>query len=154
MEKDVPEAARIDRMSFSLPWSEHAFRHEVTGNPNARAWVAERSIDAETSEIIGVTVLWLVLDEAHVGTVAIHPEHRRGGIGKQLMMTALREAAKEGSSLVYLEVRQSNQSAIQLYRQLGFQIVGERKKYYQDNGEDALLMTLPDLQTAAQKWEE
>jgi ribosomal-protein-alanine N-acetyltransferase len=146
-EEDVASAAVIDRLSFSLPWSEYSFRHEVTGNENARAWVAEVHTNPGYREIIGVVVVWLVLDEAHVGTIAIHPDHRRGGVGRRLMNHALAEAANEGSSLVYLEVRRSNLPAIHMYQQMGFQTVGERKKYYQDNGEDALLMTLPDLKS-------
>jgi ribosomal-protein-alanine N-acetyltransferase len=144
-EEDVASAAMIDRLSFSLPWSEYAFRHEVTGNENARAWVAEVQTGTGQKEVIGVTVVWLVLDEAHIGTIAIHPDHRRKGVGRQLMKHALIEAANEGASLVYLEVRRSNLPAIHMYQEMGFETVGVRKKYYQDNGEDALLMTLPDL---------
>jgi ribosomal-protein-alanine N-acetyltransferase len=146
-EEDVVSAAEIDRLSFSLPWSEYAFRHEVTGNENARAWVAEENTTSGQQKVIGVVVVWLVLDEAHIGTIAIHPDHRRGGVGRRLMEHALAEAAAEGASLVYLEVRRSNLPAIHMYQQMGFEIVGERKKYYQDNGEDALLMTLPDLKS-------
>lgn len=150
-EEDVAPAALIDRLSFSLPWSEYSFKHEVTGNPNSRAWVAEKQSAPDRKELVGVLVVWLVLDEAHVGTIAVHPDHRREGLGRALMLTALAEAAKEGAVLVYLEVRRSNQAAIRLYQELGFQIVGERKRYYQDNGEDALLMTLPDLKAAISK---
>ncbi len=150
-EEDVVQAALIDRLSFTLPWSEYSFRHEVSGNSNARAWVAERQIDADRKEVIGVAVIWLILDEVHVGTIAIHPHHRREGVGRALMVKALTEAAGEGATLAYLEVRRSNQAAIKLYQELGFQTVGERKKYYQDNGEDALLMTLLDLKTAVMK---
>lgn len=142
---DVAQAALIDRLSFSLPWSEYSFKHEVAENENARTWVAEMSQLDGHSEVVGLVVIWLVLDEAHVGTIAVHPENRRMGIGRLLMVKALQESAKQGANLVYLEVRRSNQAALNLYQKLGFQIVGERKKYYQDNGEDALLMTLPDL---------
>ncbi|MHC1783111.1 MAG: ribosomal protein S18-alanine N-acetyltransferase [Anaerolineaceae bacterium] len=150
-EEDVASATVIDRLSFSLPWSEYAFRHEVTGNENARAWVAEVQNTPGQRVVIGVVVIWLVLDEAHVGTIAIHPNHRREGVGRRLMDLALAEAAKEGASLVYLEVRRSNLPAIHMYQEMGFKIVGERKKYYQDNGEDALLMTLPDLKSTVSK---
>ncbi len=147
-EEDVPAAAEIDRLSFSLPWSEHAFRHEVTGNENARAWVAEKESGPGEKMILGVAVIWLVLDEVHIGTIAVHPDHRHEGVGKCIMLHALNGAAEEGATLAYLEVRRGNQPAIQLYQDIGFQVVGERKKYYQDNGEDALLMTLTGLKSA------
>jgi ribosomal-protein-alanine N-acetyltransferase len=146
-EEDVPAAAEIDRLSFSLPWSEHSFRHEVTGNENARAWVAEKGTGTGERIIIGVVVIWLVLDEVHIGTIAVHPDHRHEGVGKCMMLHALNEAAEEDATLAYLEVRRGNQLAIQLYQDIGFQVVGERKKYYQDNGEDALLMTLNELKS-------
>jgi [ribosomal protein S18]-alanine N-acetyltransferase len=150
-EADIAAAALIDRLSFSLPWSEYSFKHEVTANPNSRAWVAEKQTAPDMKELIGVLVVWLVLDEAHIGTIAVHPHHRREGVGRSLLVKGMVEAAQEGAVLVYLEVRRSNEAAIRLYQELGFQTVGERKRYYQDNGEDALLMTLPDLKTTISK---
>lgn len=149
---DVAQAAQIDRMSFSLPWSEYSFKHEVAENENTRAYVAELKQSDGKSSIAGLVIIWLVLDEVHVGTIAVHPENRRMGIGRLLMVKALQESAEQGSKLVYLEVRRSNLAAIRMYQEFGFQIVGERKKYYQDNGEDALLMTLPDLGTVLSKF--
>ncbi len=135
--QDVDAVVEIDRLSFALPWSENAFRYEVQENPAARAWVAERN-----GRVVGMLVLWLVLDEAHVATLAVHPQCRRQGIGKQLLVTALEAAWREGARRAFLEVRLSNLVAQAMYAKLGFGIDGRRLHYYKDNGEDALLMSL------------
>jgi [ribosomal protein S18]-alanine N-acetyltransferase len=139
--EDLEEVVKIDKMSFSLPWPENSFRFEVLENRNSRNWVAEVTLPDGKKRIVGMTVLWKVLDEIHIGTFAVHPEFRRLGIGKQLLKVVLDEARSEGASHAWLEVRRSNLSAQQLYRQFGFDVLDVRKKYYKDNGEDALVMT-------------
>ncbi len=134
---DVAAVAAIDRLSFSLPWSERAFRHEVSENPSARAWVAEQS-----GCLVGMLVLWLVLDEAHIATLATHPDYRRRGIGERLLTTALDAARAEGAKRAFLEVRAGNLAAQAMYAKLGFVVDGRRLHYYKDNGEDAVLMSL------------
>jgi ribosomal-protein-alanine N-acetyltransferase len=85
------------------------------------------------------------LDELHVATIATHPEFRRQGIGKTLLTHALKSAREEGVVRSFLEVRASNQAAIEMYKSFGFIEDGRRKEYYKDNHEDAILMTLSDL---------
>ncbi len=136
---DLEAVVALDRLSFSLPWSERTFRYELTENPAARAWVAEKD-----GAIVGMLLLWLIVDEAHIATLAVHPEHRQQGIARRLLLRALRAAWEEGARQAFLEVRVSNLAAQNLYRQLGFEVSGRRPRYYRDNNEDALLMTLKE----------
>lgn len=138
--EDVPAAHAIDVSSFTLPWPERSFRYEVTDNPAARCWVADSG-----GRIVGMLVLWLIVDEAHIASLATHPEFRRLGIAKQLLVEALDSAYSEGARIGFLEVRAGNEIARSMYQKLGFEEVGRRERYYKDNNEDAILMTLNRL---------
>ena len=91
-------------------------------------------------------VIWAILDEAHVATIAVNPDYRGQGIGRRLLAIGLQAAYQRGARMAFLEVRRSNTVAQNLYQRFGFQVVSERLRYYQDNHEDALLMTLEQLQ--------
>jgi [ribosomal protein S18]-alanine N-acetyltransferase len=141
MEEDITPVMLIDQASFSLPWSERSYRFDLLENKAARLWVAETHADGGVSEIIGMVVLWIIVDEAHIGTLAVHPSYRRQGIGRKILERALADAETHGVLSATLEVRRSNQAACQMYAAMGFEIVGVRPRYYKDNDEDALLMT-------------
>jgi len=134
---DIEHVIAIDRVSFSLPWPERSFRFELTDNPASRCWVAD--VDGK---IVGMIVAWLIVDEVHVATIATHPDFRRQGIAKNLLSHALQHLSTEGAQSSFLEVRASNLAAQELYRKFGFEESGVRRRYYRDNDEDALLMTL------------
>lgn len=138
--EDVPAAHELDVSSFSLPWPERSLRFEVTDNLAARCWAAVLD-----DLLVGMLVLWMIVDEAHIATVATHPDHRRQGIASQLLLEALRSAHTEGARSALLEVRAGNQAAQEMYRKFGFEVVGRRERYYKDNYEDAVLMTLPRI---------
>ncbi len=138
---DLPEVTEIDRLSFPVPWPERSYRFELTNNPSAELFVAENG----DQQVVGFLGYWLIADEVHVSTFAVHPTHRMRRIGEKMMLTALAQARQRGARLATLEVRVTNQPAIRLYEKLGFESVGKRTGYYRDNGEDAILMTLPDL---------
>lgn len=140
--QDVPVVAQIDRISFSLPWPEHSFHYEVSDNRAARCFVAE----TEDKRLTAMIVSWIVVDELHIATIATHPDFRRQGIGEQILTTALKDALAAGVRRAFLEVRASNEAAQSMYRKFGFEITGRRVKYYKDNGEDAILMTLEPLE--------
>jgi ribosomal-protein-alanine N-acetyltransferase len=140
--EDVPVAHEIDKSSFTLPWPERSLRFEVSNNPVARCWVAELD-----GRVVGMLVLWMIIDEAHIATLAIHPDFRRQGIAEQLLVTALEKANEEGAQSALLEVRAGNEAAQALYQKYGFEVVGRRERYYKDNNEDAVLMTLKRLPT-------
>jgi ribosomal-protein-alanine N-acetyltransferase len=138
--EDVPAVVELDQLSFSLPWPERSFRYELTDNPASRCWVYEQD-----GRIVGMLVAWLLIDEAHIATLATHPDYRRRGIAKQLLTHALRFMAREGAVSSFLEVRESNLAAQEMYRRFGFEVSGRRPRYYKDNDEDAILMTLEGL---------
>ena len=138
--EDVPIAHEIDKLSFTLPWPERSLRFEVTDNPAARCWVAEQD-----GCVVGILILWMIIDEAHIATLATHPEFRRQGIADVLLVTALEKAYAEGAQSALLEVRDGNEAAQALYHKYGFEAVGRRERYYKDNNEDAVLMTLSHL---------
>ena len=138
--EDVPAVHEIDTLSFSLPWTERSFRFELTQNPVSRNWVAESG-----GRIAAMMTLWLIVDEAHIATLATHPDFRRRGIGERLMVAALISAKDEGARRAFLEVRAGNTGAIALYQKYGFVVAGVRPHYYKDNHEDAILMNLENL---------
>jgi ribosomal-protein-alanine N-acetyltransferase len=137
---DVPAVVDLDQRSFSLPWPERSFRFELTDNPASRCWVAELD-----GNIIGMIVVWLIVDEAHVATIATHPDFRRKGIAKRLLSHALQKLLEQGARSSFLEVRASNLAAQELYRKFGYEETGRRPRYYKDNDEDAILMNLDSL---------
>lgn len=137
---DVSAVSELDRLSFNLPWPERSFRFEVTNNPNSRCWVAESG-----GRIVGALVAWLLVDELHIATLATHPDFRRQGIAQALLTHGLKLAVQEGALSSFLEVRASNEAAQALYRKFGYEEVGRRPRYYKDNDEDAILMTLEGL---------
>lgn len=140
---DVREVEAIDRLSFPSPWPAGAFIFELTENTRAQCWVTETE-----GRVSGALVGWLVLDEYQIGTIAVHPDYRRRGVGRALLRRALEEAQQAGARTAVLEVRVGNQSAQSLYRQFGFRIVGDRPRFYAD-GEDAYTMTVELLRAAA-----
>ena len=137
---DLPAVIELDKLSFNLPWPERSFRFELTENSASRCWVAEMD-----GKIVGMIVAWLLVDEAHVATIATHPDHRRQGIARNLLTYALRYMSKEGAVTSFLEVRENNAAAQDMYRKFGYEVVGRRKRYYKDTNEDAILMTLNGL---------
>jgi ribosomal-protein-alanine N-acetyltransferase len=138
--EDIPTVHIIDTLSFSLPWPENSFRFELTGNSVSRSWVAESE-----GRLAAMLVLWVIVDEAHIATIATHPDFRRQGIGEKLLITALQSAREEGASHAFLEVRSANTAAQAMYKKYGFIVAGIRRGYYKDNNEDAVLMDLEDL---------
>lgn len=138
--EDIPAVVEIDKLSFSLPWSERAFMHEVQENPSARCWVMTRD-----GVVASMLILWVIVDEAHIATIATHPQHRRRGYARKILIGALRAAREEGAQKALLEVRARHVVAQKIYCDIGFEEVGRRPMYYRDNGEDAILMTLDPI---------
>ena len=131
---DVDAVYAIETAAFARPWTREDFIKEMTVNTCARYLVAERD-----GKIIGYAGAWIVLDEAHITNVAVAESFRGQGIGKLLTAGLLQYASNLGVVYATLEVRRSNEKAQKLYQSLGFEYVGVRKRYYEDNGEDALI---------------
>jgi ribosomal-protein-alanine N-acetyltransferase len=149
---DVPRVHEIDTLSFSLPWPENSYLFELTQNPTTLALVAEIGDLAARPTVIGMSVVWLIMDEAHIATLAIHPDFRRYGFGKRLLAETLRQSIQHGASLATLEVRQNNLAAREMYAKFGFKMVGRRLHYYKDNDEDALIMNVEKLGAQYMHW--
>jgi ribosomal-protein-alanine N-acetyltransferase len=137
---DLEQVVAIDQLSFSLPWPARSFQFELTDNPASRCWVTE--VDGR---IAAMLVAWFIVDEIHIATFATHPDFRRQGLGKKLLLHTLNSAREEGAVTSFLEVRKNNTVAQEMYRKFGFMESGRREKYYKDNDEDAILMALENL---------
>ena len=145
--QDLDEVLAIERASFSMPWSRGAFLYELEENRVARCFVVR-----DATRVVGYICLWEVADEMHVTNIAVHPEARRRGIGRLLLTSILAEARRQRTRIVLLEVRPSNIEARGLYESFGFRVVGRRRGYYYDTGEDALVMEValaPDTEGEA-----
>jgi len=136
--EDLDEVLAIERASFTMPWSRGAFLYEMQQNRAARCWVAR---DDDT-HVVGYLCLWEVADEVHITNVAVRPDVRRHGIARGLLRTVLDDARSRAFKIVVLEVRPSNHHALALYESFGFRVVGRRRGYYYDTGEDALVMEI------------
>ncbi|OCS88955.1 ribosomal protein S18-alanine N-acetyltransferase [Caryophanon latum] len=132
---DVPAVHDIEVATFPTPWSLDSFYYEMNENEYAHYIVAEHE-----GEIVGFCGLWNVIDAAQITNVAVTTSLRGQRIGETLMREAMRIAKEAGMDVMSLEVRVTNTVAQNLYKKLGFQEGGLRKKYYVDNGEDALVM--------------
>ena len=142
--EDLEAVHRIELASFSSPWPPNAYRSELETNRLASYHVAR--IDGE---IVAYGGMWLMVDEAHITTFAVHPAWRRQRIGERLLLAFLDVAAARQAREATLEVRLSNISARRLYEKYGFRPVGLRPRYYSDDGEDALIMTTDPLASPA-----
>jgi ribosomal-protein-alanine N-acetyltransferase len=138
--EDVGDVHEIERLSFRTPWPAYAFEQELRGNRLAR-YVVARAGD----RVVGFAGIWLMVDDAHVTTFSVHPEWRRQGIGRQLLVNLAELSSAIGARRMTLEVRASNLAAQALYRAFGFEEAGRRPRYYTDDDEDALVMTTPEL---------
>jgi ribosomal-protein-alanine N-acetyltransferase len=137
---DIAAVHEIERLSFSSPWPAHAFEQELKGNRMARYLVARAG-----ERVVAFAGIWLMADEAHVTTFGVHPEWRRRGIGRQLLLALLELSLEIDARRMTLEVRAGNEAAQALYQSFGFLVAGRRPRYYTDDGEDALVMTTSEL---------
>ena len=132
--EDAEGVARVERESFPTPWSREDFWREASND------FACYIVALDDAEIIGFGGCWISFEEAQVTNIALTASQRGRGLGKVLMEKLMRVAAERGAERMTLEVRPSNTPALRLYEGLGFAAIGVRKKYYQDNDEDAILM--------------
>ncbi len=135
-EKDIAALTALERSCFSKPWSESVFR-ELINNERAILWGV-----FEEETLLGYSALEWVLDEGSLTNIAVDPDFRRKGYACALMEKLVDFSKEEAMSVILLEVRASNESAIKLYEKFGFETMGVRKNYYSAPTEDALLMTL------------
>jgi ribosomal-protein-alanine N-acetyltransferase len=133
--KHLDEVVKIERVSFLTPWSRSAFEFDLNENNLARYWVLLKN-----GKIIGYSGIWLVGRIAHVTTICIVKKWRGKNLGEWLLLKTMSMGAEEGARRYTLEVRETNEEAIRLYEKVGYHTVGRRPNYYQEIGEDALVM--------------
>jgi ribosomal-protein-alanine N-acetyltransferase len=144
---DLEPVYAIEQRIFPTPWSLTSYHFELQ-NPISQKWVAEVHDSQGEKLIAGMIIIWLLVDIAHIGNIGIDLPYRRQSIACRLLKTALESCSRLGALSSTLEVRESNAAALALYHRFGFEQVGRRKGYYRDNGEDAIIMTLHDLNSA------
>jgi ribosomal-protein-alanine N-acetyltransferase len=156
---DVPTVTAIDKKSFPTPWQASSYLYElrqakrsfyyallrpetdkaVPSRQGLLYWLRGISSPVQESRVIGYVGFRCRPTEAHISTIAVHPDWRGKGLGELLLLTAVEEALARGASMISLEVRPSNHVAQRLYRKYGFRFSGVHRGYYRD-GEDAWLM--------------
>ncbi len=147
--EDIPQALEIDRECFAEQWAAVPYSRDLESNDTAHYLVAcDEGAPPSEQRIDGVMGFWVMAGEAHIITIAVRPARRRQGIAETLLIAAIELAISLRAHLMTLEVRESNTAAQELYEKYGFARTGSRKAYYDDNGEDAVIMstgTLTDL---------
>jgi len=165
---DVPTVHTIEMEAFSLPWSAAAFVHELQDNPSSQYLVLRYKpyiyepparkllpramrhlVQSPTNDpaLLGYGGYWMILEEAHICTIALRSEWRERGLGELLLLSLIENALARKAELVTLEVRVTNYRAQNLYTKYGFVITGKRIGYYSDNNEDAYIMSTPNVST-------
>lgn len=134
-ENDIDAIAELERLCFPTPWSRDSIRQELTENQMAFYAVAEIN-----GIVVGYAGMWHIVDEGHITNVAVHPDYREKHIGSAIVAVMIAYSEARGIRRFTLEVRSSNEAAKALYRKFDFKEEGLRRGYYQDNGEDAVIM--------------
>ena len=134
-EKDIDSIAALEPLCFDDPWTPQMIRSDVMDIPFSTYVLGE--VD---EKLVGYVGIMVVREECQVNNVAVHPDYRKKGIGGTLLKTALSFAKQSGAEEAFLEVREGNDDAISLYESMGFKRLGIRKGYYENNGENAVVM--------------
>jgi [ribosomal protein S18]-alanine N-acetyltransferase len=138
---DLPDLLEIERAGFRHPWSEAQLAAELDHAWSVQLAALEPGPDGR-ERMVGYLIVWVVHDELHVLNVATHPGHRRRGVARALLEQAATLGRSRACRIATLEVRRSNDPALALYRKIGYREVGLRRRYYVEEGEDAILMSL------------
>ena len=137
---DIPAVVEIESVSFATTWPANAFANELNENKLAHYYIGRLN-----GEIVAYGGIWVILEDSHITTIAVHPAYRGRRFGEQLLVHLLDEAIARGASWITLEVRESNEIAQALYRKYGFTNVSTRRAYYSDNNENAVVMWAGNL---------
>ena len=146
--EDIPEVMRIERRVFSAMWTSGIYHRELTANPWSHYYVLRPNY-SDLPPILAYGGVWQMDKSAHIPTIATHPDYQGRRLGSYLLLHLLIRGAELGCTEATLEVRASNYPAQKLYLRHGFEVAGIRYHYYNDNGEDALIMTRSTLDAEA-----
>lgn len=133
--EDLDDVLAIEEKTFSTPWSRKSFEMEIRENLLSTNIVAEYK-----DRVVGYAGMWTVIDEGHITNIAVDEDFKGRSIGNYLLMGLIKQCENNGIYKMTLEVRKSNQVAINLYKKYGFVEAGIRKDYYVDEREDAIVM--------------
>lgn len=133
-EQDLDEVLAIERQSFPSAWSRGSYERELRNDSSYYLCVRSAGV------LVAYAGLWIIRDEAHITTIAVHPQWRRRGLATHLMHLLIDLARREGALRLTLEVRERNEAALALYRRLGFEQKGILPGYYGDTGENGIVM--------------
>ena len=136
-ESDLDEVLEIEKKSFADPWSRRLFK-ETLSFPHSFNF----ALRGATGALLGYVNFYLIGEEAHILNLAMHPDHRKKGLATKLLGHVIQVLKSRSATHFFLEVRESNQDAIGLYKKFGFETIGRRKRYYTKTNEDALVMHL------------
>jgi [ribosomal protein S18]-alanine N-acetyltransferase len=134
-EADISAIQQIEREIFTAPWPRNAYHRELAARSTAHYIVLRRD-----EEIVGYGGMWRMYDEAHVTTIGVRLDQQHRGYGRILFAALIQSAYDLGAKWITLEVRISNENAIRMYERFAFKVIGRRRGYYTDNGEDAIVM--------------
>ncbi len=169
---DIDEVRTLEKRCFQSPWPRESFRYEIERNRMARYFVLRRlqpegpaptaqpspgflrrlfrrAPAAEQGSLVGFAGIWMMVDEAHITTLAVAPEFQRQGLGELLLVAVTELSGVEGAKMMTLEVRESNSIAQRLYEKYGFGRHGIRPNYYSDDGENAVVMWSEEINSPA-----
>lgn len=152
----LPAVVELDRLCFGKLWSLEGYERELRRLNSdliiiscLESFVKDSGIEVDMGVVVGLGCLWAILEEAHITLVAVHPEYQHQGLGQLLMCTLLREAWRRGLERATLELAADNIAALSLYQKFGFAVAGRRRSYYQETGEDGLIMWRSGLNSPA-----
>ena len=134
----IDDVFEIDRLSVPIPWSKNSIEEEMNN------MLANFIVAKEDAKIVGFAMCWYIMDECHIGNIAVHPDYRKKGIATSLLNELLKGCNEHGTKSILLEVRVSNIPAQELYKKLGFEELVIRKQYYKNPDgtyEDTIVMT-------------
>jgi [ribosomal protein S18]-alanine N-acetyltransferase len=140
----LDQVVALDRICFGQLWSANQYQREFD-SPNSDILIL---LEHDRQQVIAYGCVWAIVDEAHVTIIAVHPDHQQRGYGSLMLYGLMQAAIQRELARATLEVRVSNQTAVHLYEKFGFETLGQRKKYYEDTGEDALIMWKSRIQSA------
>jgi len=140
VQDDIPAILQIEAQSFVSTWPPNAFINELRDNKLAHYYTGRLD-----GRIVAYGGIWVILEDSHVTTIAVHPDVRGQRLGEEMLVHLLDEAIARAASWVTLEVRETNDVAQKLYRKYGFTVVSTRRGYYSDNNESALVMWAGNL---------
>ena len=151
LERDLDDVIALEAICFTNPTTREMLRHEVESSDVLHAYVmSAASTESTRGAIVAFCAVWIIFDELHINTLAVHPELRRQGLASLLLTHVLEDAVRRGAEKATLEVRRSNEGARKLYEGFGFEVGGIRKAYYRQPVEDALILWRSGLRSSSE----